>query len=382
MLAVIRLNLSDFRSYTHGQIETDGRPITLTGPNGAGKTNLLEAISFLAPGRGLRAARLSEVARNGSHGRWAISARLHIGEDEVQVGTGRQVGGVDEEIDRRLVRIDGQDVSGPSALARYVSLVWLTPVMDRLFLEGASGRRRFFDRLVLSFDPDHAARSNAYDRAMRERNALLKRGSRDAAWFSAIEARMAEEGVALAAARRDTLGRLVAQMKDTGKGVTRSGFPVADLALEGELEQQLDTLAAVDVEDWFARQLAGHRERDREAGRALQGPHRSDLTVRFRAKDCDARTCSTGEQKALLIGIVLAHARARTMREGGEPPLLLLDEVAAHLDRDRRSALFDEICALGAQAWMTGTDQSLFEGLGSRAQHYDVRDGKILPLAD
>ncbi|MBX3445713.1 MAG: DNA replication/repair protein RecF [Parvibaculaceae bacterium] len=364
-----RLVLTDFRSYARTELHLDGRPVVLTGENGAGKTNLLEAVSLLSPGRGLRGAAYAELARDSGAGGWAVAATLETDGGPVRIGTGLEPG-MDHASRSRAVRVGGEQ-AGPSALAELVALVWLTPAMDRLFVEGAGERRRFLDRLVMGFDPAHGARANAYERALRERNRLLADQVFDDAWLSGLEEQMAEHGVALAAARLEMLARLRGALAAAGDGA----FPRADVAIEGVLEAALETEPAVDVEDRFIRLLKEMRARDAGAGRTLDGPHRSDLLVRHMGKDREARQCSTGEQKALLLGIVLANARL--MAAMGRPPLLLLDEVAAHLDSERRAALFDEIIGLDLQAFMTGTDPSLFASLGSRAQNLHVDRGAV-----
>ena len=369
-LSVSRLIVTDFRSYARAELELDQRPVTLTGENGAGKTNLLEAVSLLSPGRGLRGAAYADLARVGGAGGWAVSATLRLPDgDELRIGTGQEAG-TENSNRSRIVRIDGVN-AGPSALAEYVRMVWLTPAMDRLFVEGASERRKFFDRLVMGFDPSHGTRANAYERALRERNRLLADGIFDDAWLTGLEEQMAEHGVAIAAARAEMLARLRGALE----AASEAAFPRAEIALEGALEEQVTRDPAVDVEDRFRARLKEMRNRDAGAGRALDGPHRTDLLVRHAAKDREARLCSTGEQKALLIGMVLANARLLAAR--GRQPLLLLDEVAAHLDEVRRAALFDEIVGLGLQAFMTGTDPSLFEAFGPRAQHLRVEGGQI-----
>jgi len=363
------LVLTRFRTYADARLVLDDRPVVLTGPNGAGKTNVLEAVSMLSPGRGLRGTAPGEATRRPPGAvageeiqgpGWAVFARLHRDGEAHAVGTGL------DQAERRVVRIDGETVSGSRALAELVRVVWLTPPIDRLFLEGASGRRRFLDRLVLALDPQHGSRAAAYEQAMRERTRLLKGGRGDAGWLDALEAAMAEHGLALTAARRRFVARLGTALALTPDD---SPFPRAEVAIETGVEDEGDA-AALRV------RLARGRQRDTAAGRALEGPHRADLIVRHRPKDMEARYCSTGEQKALLIGMVLAHARLMRDRDG-LAPLLLLDEVAAHLDSLRRAALFDEICALGAQAWMTGTDRALFDALGARAQFFRVGDGRI-----
>lgn len=373
--AVRRLTLSDFRCYRTLRLETDARPVVLTGANGAGKTNILEALSFLVPGRGLRRAGAAEITRRDlpAGSPWAVAAVIDGPAGTVEIGTGREAGH-----ERRAVRIDGR-AAKPGDLAERVSALWLTPAMDRLFIEGASGRRRFLDRLVFGLVPGHGAEAGAYEHAMRERTRLLRaarEGGRrpDAGWLTALEEGMARHGTAVAQARLETVRRL-----DEACGAGIGPFPAAALALEGEVEDRLargDT--AEEAEDWFRGALRFARARDEAAGAATQGPHRTDFLVRHRPKDLPAGQCSTGEQKAVLVSIVLAQGRVRD-RTGGVAPLLLLDEVAAHLDDVRRAALFDELCALGAQSWMTGTDAMLFAGFGERAQFFRVTDAAVAP---
>ena len=375
-----RLALTDFRNYCHGELAVDRRPVVLTGPNGAGKTNLLEAISFLVPGRGLRQTRLSEIDRvvgGRRGGAWAVAATVCRDGDAVEIGTGRDPGqAADAGRERRLVKINGAFVGGPSALAEHLALIWLTPQMDRLFLDGAGARRRFLDRLVYGFDPAHARRMARYEHALQERSQLLRQGgpgSWDAAWLGALEQQIAEGGVAIAAARRELIERLdQAVVRGVGP------FPQAALALEGALEHWLAEMPALAVEDRFRAQLAADRARDAETGGALCGPHRSDLGVTHLARGLPAAQCSTGEQKALLISIVLAQARVQ-IDSRGAAPILLLDEVVAHLDAIRRTALFEEILALDLQAWLTGTEAALFAELGGRAQFFAVRDAVVTP---
>ncbi|WP_051340728.1 DNA replication/repair protein RecF [Azospirillum halopraeferens] len=379
-LAVTRLTLTRFRSYAHARLEPDRRPVVLTGPNGAGKTNLLEAVSFLAPGRGLRGATIAEVERIGPvpeapdespGGGWAVAAVVETPNGPVEIGTGRDARAGDGN--RRVVRIDGHPARGQTVLADHVAVVWLTPPMDRLFLEGASGRRRFLDRLVFGFDPAHAGRLSRFEHALRERARLLRDGRFDDGWLSGLEDAMATAGVAVAAARRDVVGRLRAAC---GRAV--GPFPGAVLAVEGTVEGWLDEGPALAAEDTLRDALRARRRDDAASGGAAVGPHRSDLVVRHRAKDMPAALCSTGEQKALLIAIVLANARLLAA-ERGAAPLLLLDEVAAHLDAERRAALFGEILALGAQAWMTGTDAAVFAPLGADACRFRIEEGRAMP---
>lgn len=380
--AVVKLSLTDFRSYASLKLDCDIRPAVLTGPNGAGKTNLLEAISFLLPGRGLRRARLTDVTRSDAGDvlpggiRWAVAATLDTATGPTEIGTGFEATDDGEDGGRRVSRMNGAPARSQSALGEVFAAVWLVPEMDRLFMEGASARRRFLDRLVAAFDAAHTTRLNDYEQAMRERTRLLrddKTGLRsaDTGWVAALEKRMAESGVALAAARRAFVQRLAAAC-ELGIGP----FPAAGVSLVGDAEQWLDSRSALEAEDLFRDALAASRAADREAGRALAGPHRSDIEVVHLQKCRPAAGCSTGEQKALLISIVLAHARLVSL-DRGAAPLLLMDEIAAHLDSDRRSALFDEICAVGAQAWMTGTDRELFEAFGDRAQFFRVDSATV-----
>ena len=361
-LAVRRAVLTDFRSYARAVIETDARPVVLTGPNAAGKTNLLEALSFLSPGRGLRGARLAEVDRAGA-GPFAVAARVEGANGPVELGTGRD----QAERERRVVRVDGADAPNQSTLAEHMSVVWLTPAMDRLFQDGPGERRRFLDRLVMAGDPAHPRQAARYAHFQRERARLLRAGRFEPAWLGSLERRAAEAGVAIAAARRQAVAALVGALaEDQGR------FPRPGLQVAGDVEDWLDAAPAVEGEERVAAALADSRARDAETGTTAVGPHRSDLLVSEVASGRPARDCSTGQQKALLISIVLAEARVRAAA-GGWLPVLLLDEVAAHLDRERRGDLFAEITTLGAQAWLTGTDAATFAPLGERAQFFTVR---------
>ena len=411
--AITRLQLQNFRSYDRADLRFDGRIVVLTGPNGAGKTNLLEALSFLAPGRGMRRAALGEVQRvNGAvpsaageaasahqaageaasahqaageaasahqaageaasahqaASPWAVAATIDTGAGPVTVGTGLER---EDGVERRVLRIDGAARRGQSALSELLTVAWLTPAMDRLFVEGASGRRRFLDRLVQGRDPQHAGRIGAYEHAMRERARLLREGRADARWLDALEDTMARQAVATAAARRalcDQLAHAVA----LGVGP----FPAADLTLDGELERALDGQPALALEETFRGVLAAQRALDAETGTTTRGPHRTDLKVRHRAKAAPAERCSTGEQKALLVALQLAYARL-LHATAGVPPVLLLDEIAAHLDEARRAALFDELRALSGQAWLTGTDPVLFRPLGAAAEWLSVAESTL-----
>lgn len=365
---VARVALRDFRSYMDQAVEVGPGAVVVTGENGAGKTNLLEAISMLSPGRGLRGVALSELARSGGPGSWAVAARVESS-GSVEIGTGTAAA----SRERRQVRVNGASAAVAS-LAEWLSILWLTPAMDRLFAEGASGRRRFMDRLTLALHPGHAGQAARYEAAMRARNRLLgDDGPADPAWLAALERQMAEHGTRVAEARRDTvaaLGRRLAQAPE-------SLFARARVKLDGWAEDALEREAGLgDVEDRFAAELARLRGVDAAAGRATLGPHRSDLAVAHAGKDMPAERCSTGEQKALLLGLILAHAELVGERTG-RAPVLLLDEVAAHLDAARRAALFERLARSGAQVWMTGTDRSLFEGLEGRASFVAVEDGRL-----
>ncbi len=365
-LAVTRLRLTNFRSYAIGELAVSGAPVVLAGPNGAGKTNVLDAISLLSPGRGLRGSKLAEHTRKGpsligSAGiddtLWAVAATVTRGGTEHEIGTG-MVGGSAS----RQVRLNGAAAQSSADLGDIVQLIWLTPAMDRLFIESAGGRRRFLDRLVLGFDAGHARAATRYETAMRERARLLKYGPRDPAWLDGLENEMAEAGIVIAQARASTVEKLSRALAERGEA---GAFPAASLSLTDELH----LLSAQALRDM----LAASRIRDAEAGRTLAGPHTTDLQVRHTAKRAEARDCSTGEQKALLISIMLADARELARARAGLAPILLLDEIAAHLDVARRTALFEEVHDLAAQAWMTGTDLSLFDG--AKCEIFEVRDG-------
>ena len=382
--ALLSLTLTDFRSYERATLRPDGASVYLFGANGAGKTNLLEAISLLSPGKGLRGSSLTEVGRRlpgEATGRaWAVAAETEAGEDEpIRLGTGVELAGAA----RRIVRIDGETVP-PGRLADHVRPIWLTPAQDRLFLEAASERRRFFDRLVFAGEPAHAGHANAYDKAQRERMRLLTDAAEsgqpaDAVWLTALEARLGAAGALMAGARARTLAALQAEIDSRGD----RPFPRARLALTGDWEKlALDGVETAEIEVRLAAALAAARPRDGAAGRALTGPHRGDLAIHHVDKDRPAAECSTGEQKALILNLVLAQA-ARLSRANDAPnPILLLDEVAAHLDLKRRAALADEITALGLQAFLTGTDQSLFDHLKGRALGVRVSELGLTALED
>ncbi len=367
--ALTSLTLSHFRSHKRWSLDTDGRPVALYGPNGAGKTNILEAISMLSPGRGLRRAQAEELIRRPEAIGWKTTALIDTPDGVRELETSVQGPG-----QRRDVRVDDKAATQAS-LGEISPMIWLTPAMDRLFTEGASERRRFLDRAALSFDPKHGEQSLAYEKAMRERNRLLKDGPADPGWLTALEAQMAAAGAALALTRALTAARLSAAQDEA-----ETAFPRAEIAIDGEAEQRFAEIIEaggdpVDeqptAEAALVETFASGRFRDGQAGRTLSGPHRSDLTAIYAAKGVEAKLCSTGEQKALLISLVLANARALAALSGA-PPIILLDEVAAHLDQDRRAALYHEITALGAQAWMTGTGAELFEALEDRGQLVEV----------
>ncbi|WP_420406659.1 DNA replication/repair protein RecF [Hoeflea sp.] len=365
-----RLKLTGFRNYTSQSLTLDERHVVLVGDNGAGKTNLMEAVSLLTPGRGMRRAPYGDLVKAGSDpgAGFAVFASLQGMAGAVDIGTG--IDGI-EESGARKVRINGSPARTADELLEHLRLLWLTPSMDGLFTGPAGDRRRFLDRLVLSVDPAHGSRALSYERAMRSRNRLLSEGRPDPAWLDGLETQMSELGVAMALARSEVV-KLLSTLIDDSQ--TRSPFPAADLRLEGFLEEQ-ELPSASDMESAFSEMMRQGRPRDAAAGRTLCGPHRMDLVVHHRAKAMPAALSSTGEQKALLIGIVLGHAQL-VRRLTGHAPVLLLDEVAAHLDEGRRAALFDLIETLDCQAFMTGTDAGMFESLGSRGRMFDVQDGK------
>ena len=392
--SVRRLVLTDFRNYTTASLEPAGRPVVLVGPNGAGKTNMIEAVSLLTPGRGLRRARLGDIGRRGAGqgpdmpaARWAVASTVETVDGPVEIGTGLDPAAPADATERRVVRVDGATRRGQAALADRIAAVWLTPQMDRLFLEGPSGRRRFLDRLVFSLDPAHSGRVTAYEQAMRERGRLLRQAAEsgwkqaDSRWLDAVEEQMAGRAVAIAAARRDLVGQLSGLLDETGDLVDfPDAFPKPLLSISGDLEAGLATASALTAEDSFRESLGAGRRADAENGGATAtGPHRSDLCVRHGGKGLSAADCSTGEQKGLLISIVLANARLLASLRG-TPPILLLDEVAAHLDAGRREALFTALLATGAQFWITGTERDLFRPLDRHVRMFDVSDGRVAPV--
>jgi DNA replication and repair protein RecF len=351
-LYISNLTLSHFRSHKRAVIETDARSVAIHGPNGAGKTNILEAVSLLSPGRGLRRASALDMTRRPEALGWKLTGIVH------SLGQVHEIEVWSENGAARQVRIDGK-ATPQTGLGRIARVLWLIPSMDRLWIEGADGRRRFLDRMTLSFLPDHAEQSLAYEKAMRERNRLLKDMVREPSWYIALEQQLAEAGAAIHANRLAALEAIT-----EAQNQAETAFPTAALTLVCDMPTSAADLRAA---------LADNRMRDLSAGRTLIGPHRADLEGVYAAKDVPARDCSTGEQKALLVSLILANARALAA-DFGAPPLLLLDEVAAHLDASRRAALYDEITALGAQAWMTGTGVELFDTLGNRAQTLEVTE--------
>jgi len=373
---VRRLTLSNFRSYRTADLAFEASLVVLVGPNGAGKTNLIEALSFLAPGRGLRRATLDEVAFAEGNGSWAVSAQIEGVLGLTTLGTGIEPPSADDATLMRQCRIDGEGVASATAFADHVSIVWMTPAMDGLFAGPASERRRFLDRLVLAVDGAHNGRVNALERALRSRNRLLEQPSPDQHWLDAIEHETAEVAVAVAAARAETARRLatmLARAKDPS-----SPFPWADIALDGWVENALMEQPATEVEDRYRTVLRENRARDAAAGRTTDGPHLTDLDVLHGPKGIPAGDASTGEQKALLVGLVLAHA-ALVAEMTGTAPLLLLDEIGAHLDPTRRSALYEALARIGAQVWMTGADPAPFAEIAARAQVFAVSGGTVAP---
>ncbi len=370
-LSISRITLSHFRNYESMRLVCAASPVILVGANGSGKTNLVEALSLLVPGRGLRRSHLVDLQNRHKTDPWAVAIDLRIDTGDLHIGTGRDIT-TDNDAERRLVHIDGRPARSQNQLADHIAMGWITPDMDRLLAEGASARRKFLDRLVYSFDPAHNARVQRYEKAMRERLRLLRDGNNDAAWLSALENEMAQTAVAIAAARRDMVRRLRTAIGESG-----DVFPRADIAVTGIAEDMLDEKPALLVEDALRAAFARLRGDDAQSGTCATGAHRSDLRVTHRAKQCPADLCSTGEQKALLIALMLAYMRLLTVQRN-MTPLFLLDDIAAHLDDYRRAALFDEILDLRVQAWLTGTDTESFTRLIPNAQLFTVDNGQIL----
>jgi len=372
-----RLTLTNFRSYHAAQV-TLGRagPVVLTGANGAGKTNMIEAISLLAPGRGLRRATMDELAFTEGDGAWAVSAEIEGMQGLSTLGTGIDPPTGEDTTNARKCRIDRESVGSATAFAEHLRVVWLTPAMDPLFNGPASERRRFLDRLVLAVDAQHSSRVSALERSLRSRNRLLEDPRSDPHWLDAIEHETAEVAVAVAAARAETVNRLSGALA-ASRGQSPE-FPIPEIALNGWMEQMLPSQSAREIEDRYRALLKDNRARDAAAGRTLDGPHLSDFVVTHAHKGVPAADASTGEQKALLIRLVLAHARLiKDMT--GFAPLLLLDEVVAHLDPARRASLYDALAALGAQVWMTGADPAAFGDLAGRARIFEIHAGSVKP---
>ncbi|MCP1840729.1 DNA replication and repair protein RecF [Bradyrhizobium sp. USDA 4524] len=366
-----RLSLTHFRNYRTATLQVAGDMVVLVGPNGAGKTNCMEAVSFLSPGRGLRRATLEDIADNQGDGSWAVSAEVEGALGLATLGTGIDPPTGDAGNTRRC-RIDREPVGSATAFGDHLRIVWLTPAMDGLFMGAASERRRFFDRLVLAIDSEHSSRVSALERSLRSRNRLLEVRNYDDHWCDAIERETAELAVAVAASRGQTAAKLAVMLRERGAA---SAFPSAEIMLDGWMENALLQEPATAVEDRYREILRASRPRDAAAGRTLDGPHLTDLQVIYAPKSMPARDASTGEQKALLIGLVLAHA-TMVAEMTGIVPLLLLDEVVAHLDPNRRKALFDELAKLGAQVWMTGADPAAFVDIGPLGEIFDVESGR------
>jgi len=369
-----RLTLTNFRSYHAASLSIDDGPVVLVGPNGAGKTNLLEAISFLAPGRGLRRATFEEVAFSEGDGGWAVSTEVEGALGLVTLGTGIEPPASEDAAPPRKCRIDREPVASATAFADHLRVIWLVPAMDQLFAGPASERRRFIDRLVLAVDAEHGSRVNALERSLRSRNRLLENPNPDPHWLDASEHETAELAVAVAAARAETVRRLAAAL--AASRAAGGAFPSAEIALEGWMEALVLAHPAVEVEDRYRAVLKENRARDAAAGRTLDGPHLTDLAVVYEPKGIAARDASTGEQKALLIGLVLAHA-GLVAEMTGHAPIILLDEVVAHLDPSRRAALYAGLERLGAQIWMTGADPAAFADLATHAQTFEVKPGQV-----
>lgn len=369
-----RLKLTDFRNHQATTIDVDHRHVVIFGENGAGKTNILEAVSFLSPGRGMRRAVYDQIGRATTPGAWTVFAKLQGPNDEVGIGTGLQETALGVETQRK-VHINGAQARTSDALLEHARILWLTPSMDGLFTGAAGDRRRFLDRMVLAVDPAHGRRVNDFEKTMRARNKLLSEPYPDAQWLDATDSQLAELGVAVASARHEMVSLLARSIIENND--PDSPFPDAVVSLSGTLENEVGEISASDLESEYLDRLRTSRSIDARAGRTLEGPHRSDLVVQHRPKAMAASQCSTGEQKALLIGLMLAHARL-VGEMAGFAPILLLDEIAAHLDEGRRAALYEMISTLGCQAWMTGTDRDLFKALDNSANFIEVSDGKII----
>jgi DNA replication and repair protein RecF len=373
-MTVLRLTLNNYRNYHAASLETGAKTIVLVGPNGAGKTNLIEAISFFAPGRGLRRANLDEVAFSEGDGSWAVSAEIEGALGLATLGTGIERPLEDGATVLRKCRIDREPVGSAAAFADHLRVVWLVPAMDTLFVGAPSERRRFLDRLALAVDAEHGSRVNALERSLRSRNRLLEEARPDAHWLDAVEHETAELAVAVAGQRVETVRRLDAVLASR-KG---SAFPPAEIALDGWMEKLIPEHPAIEIEARYRAVLRDNRARDAAAGRTSDGPHLTDLKVAYAHKGIAAADASTGEQKALLIGLVLAHGRL-IAEMTGLAPILLLDEIVAHLDPARRAALHVELAQLGGQVWMTGADPALFAEVDKDATIVEVASGRLEP---
>ena len=372
---IVSLALHNFRNHVESFIEPSGAPVVLVGRNGAGKTNILEAISLLIPGRGLRKARLSEIDNHTTGQPWVVAADVTAGDTQAHIGTGRDDTVAGDSTDKRIVKIDGKRIRGQAELARRFAAVWLVPQMDQLFQESASSRRKFLDRLTYCFDAEHASRVNSYEYAMRERNRLLTSGVMDDGWLSALEQKMAEKTQEIAFSRMITVERL-----NNSIMMSKRSFPKARLEAVGQAETlALEGADAASVQGEIQALLKASRRRDAQAGRASGGAHKCEMKIYHIEKAAEAATCSTGEQKALLLSTVMAQVRACSV-SGAALPVLLLDEVIAHLDEKRRAELFEEIIELGAQVWMTGTDSEMFLPLGGKAKFYKVDNATVSPV--
>ncbi|MBT5540707.1 MAG: DNA replication/repair protein RecF, partial [Alphaproteobacteria bacterium] len=376
-LVLAQLDLTNFRSYPQLHLPLAPTPIVFMGPNGAGKTNILEAISFLAPGRGLRRAKLRDIvswqASKTPSPAWVVSAQLETQGERIQLGTGLDPASDPQGTEKRLIRVDGEPVTSQTALEKILSVIWLTPQMDRLFQEGGGHRRRFFDKLCITLNTTHSSLVYKYEYALRERSRLLKMGRADDHWLNALEGTMAASGVAIASNRQEICTHL------TQSSLSSDGpFPKAIFQMEGLIDDWLLASSSLEVEERVRETLRQNRPSDGEGGGASVGPHISDLQVTHQEKNCFATFCSTGEQKALLISMILSHVRVHSLQRE-RMPLLLLDEVIAHLDKSRREAFFQEVCDLKVQAFLTGTDADTFTGLDGRAQFFNVEAGGVLP---
>ena len=377
---ILRLTLTEFRNYEFMRLNFSDSPVVITGENGSGKTNILEAISFLTPGRGLRSAKLSDIQRIGSSesrliNSWAVAAKIRKNDEEFDVGTALEslnIGESGRSYDHRIVKINGEKISSQAELGKYISAIWLTPQMDRLFRCGAQPRRSFLDRLVYAFDIEHAKRTSQFEHLYREWFELIKTGRGNKSWFEALEKEMAETGVAIAAARKDIVAKLNTFIDSEPDDI----FPNVSIELEGQIEKLLDDKPAVEVEDIY-KGLLFEQRRSILYNDNIEGVNRTDFKVFYKNKNMAAELCSTGEQKSLLIGLILAQTRCRIL-DKGFAPILLLDEVVAHLDSAKKEALIQKIADLRLQAFITATDAGLFSSMRKYAQFIEVSNGQII----